>query len=182
MPDDLDAMLLRLRAQHSEPARRNWKSPIEARLVDDDEDDDERDEYEPHTQGTCGNGDDGAGNGRRRSGSSGREREPRESGSETTAAPDADGTAVHSVIKGAHDAGAGRDVLPQQRPGSASIAAEAPPSVPGHFADGERSPEVDPYSPDRSLYSPEWLAEFDRRCKAAVAEMTAAIERARQRR
>lgn len=39
--------------------------------------------------------------------------------------------------------------------------------------------QPDPYSPDRSLYPPEWLAEFDRRCKAAVAEMTAAIERAR---
>lgn len=59
------------------------------------------------------------------------------------------------------------------------VAAEAPPPVPGHLADGERSPEVDPYSPDPSLYSPEWLAEFDRRCAAAVAEMTAAIERAR---
>lgn len=69
MPDDLDAMLLRLRAQHSEPAPRKWKSPIEARLVDDDDDD----EPEP--------------------------------------------VAV----------------------------------------------QPDPYSPDRSLYSPEWLAEFDRR-------------------
>ncbi len=37
MSDDLDAMLLRLRAQHSEPAPRNWKSPIAARLVDDDD-------------------------------------------------------------------------------------------------------------------------------------------------
>lgn len=43
-----------------------------------------------------------------------------------------------------------------------------------------RSPEVDPYSPDPALYSPEWMAEFDRRCAEAVAEMTAAIERARQ--
>lgn len=62
------------------------------------------------------------------------------------------------------------------------VAAEAPPPVPGHLADGQRSPEVDPYSPDPSLYPPEWLAEFDRRCKAAVAEMTAAIDRARNER
>lgn len=40
-------------------------------------------------------------------------------------------------------------------------------------------PERDPYSPDPALYPPEWLAEFDRRCAEAVAEMTAAIERAR---
>ena len=40
-------------------------------------------------------------------------------------------------------------------------------------------PERDPYSPDPALYSPEWMAEFDRRCAAAVAEMNAAIERAR---
>ena len=86
MTDDLDAMLLRLRAQHSEPVRQTWKSPIEARLVDDDDD-----EPEP-------------------------------------------------------------------------VAVE---------------PERDPYSPDPRLYSPEWLAEFDRRCAAAVAEMNAAIERAR---
>lgn len=40
-------------------------------------------------------------------------------------------------------------------------------------------PERDPYSPDRRLYPPEWLAEFDRRCAAAVAQTRAAIERAR---
>lgn len=50
--------------------------------------------------------------------------------------------------------------------------------------EGDDEPEFvavqpDPYSPDPALYSPEWLAEFDRRCAAAVAEMTAAIKRAR---
>lgn len=55
------------------------------------------------------------------------------------------------------------------------VAAEAPPSVPGHLADRQRSPQVDPYSPDQSLYSPEWLAEFDRRCAEAVAQMKAAM-------
>lgn len=39
-------------------------------------------------------------------------------------------------------------------------------------------PERDPYSPDPRLYPPEWLADFDRRCAEAVAQMQAAIERA----
>lgn len=44
----------------------------------------------------------------------------------------------------------------------------------------EAGPEVDPYSPDPyspdpRLYPPEWLAEFDRRCDEAVAQMQAAI-------
>lgn len=37
-------------------------------------------------------------------------------------------------------------------------------------------PERDPYSPDPALYPPEWLAEFDRRCAEAVAEMDAIKE------
>ncbi len=43
-------------------------------------------------------------------------------------------------------------------------------------------PAQDPYSPDPRLYPPEWLAEFDRRCAAAVADMNAAIQRARNER
>lgn len=164
MPDELDAMLLRLRAQHSEPVRRTWTSGLEARLNEKERDDDEL-----HTKTIKYGCADGAGGNERDGGSSG--------GQRCLGGPST-GTEAHAVGQGANDARAGDVELPQQRTRSASLAAEAPPPVPGHLADGQRPSEVDPYSPDPSLYPPEWLAEFDRRCKAAVAEMTAAIERA----
>lgn len=169
MPDDLDALLLRLRAQHSEPAPRKWKSPIEARLVDDDdEEEDERDDDELHTKTIEYGCADGAGGNERGGGGGGGQR-----------CSGGTGTEAYAVGQDAHDARAGDVELPQQRTRSASLAAEAPPPVPGHLADRQRPPEVDPYSPDRRLYSRKWLAEFDRRCAEAVAQMTAAIERAR---
>lgn len=167
MPDALDALLLRLRAQHSEPARQTWKSPIEARLVDDD-DDDERDDDELHTKTIEYGCTDGIGGDERGGGSGGGQR-----------CSGGTGTEAYAVGQDAYDAGAEHAALSQQRAANAMVAAEAPPPVPGHLADGQRSPEVDPYSPDPGLYSPEWLAEFDRRCAEVIAQNWAAIERAR---
>jgi hypothetical protein len=161
MPDDLDAMLLRLRAQHSEPARQKWTSGLEARLNEKERDDDEL-----HTKTIEHGGADGAGGNERDGSGAGR----------------GAGTAADAQLKSAHDAGAEHAALSLQRTRASVVAAEAPPFVPGHLADRQRPPEVDPYSPDPSLYSPEWLAEFDRRCAEVIAQnwaAIAAIERAR---
>lgn len=166
MPDQLDAMLLRLRAQHSEPAPRTWKSPIEARLVDDD--DDERDDDEPHTR-TIENGcADGAG-GTEWNGSG------NSSGFKPAhVAPERDASASGRTTPSDADCAP----LNERRPLGASVDDPLAGLASVAAAQG-RPPEVDPYSPDPALYSPEWMAEFDRRCAEAVAEMTAAIERAR---
>ena len=171
MPDALDELLAKIQREHGPRAiyrppaivpAGTWKSGLEARCKD------ERDDDELHTKTIKYGCADGAGGNERGGGSGGGQR-----------CSGGTGTEAYAVGQDADDARAGHAALPQQRPGSPRLAAEAPPPVPGHFADGERSPEVDPYSPDRSLYSPEWLAEFDRRCAEAMAEMTAAIERAR---
>lgn len=88
MPDGLDAMLLRLRAQHSEPARRKWTSGLERRHP---EKDNERDDDEPHTKTIKYGCTDGAG---------GNEWDGSGAGRGAGTAPDADGTEAHAVIQG----------------------------------------------------------------------------------
>ncbi len=176
MPDALDELLAKIQQEHGPRAiyrppamvpARKWTSGLEARCKN------ERDDDELHAKTVEYGCADGAGGNERGGGGSGGR-------GARTAARDADGTEVHAVIQGASDAGgAGHAALPQQRTRASVVAAQAPPAVPGHLADRQRSPEVDPYSPDPRLYPPEWLAELDRRCAEAVAEMTAAIERAR---
>ena len=88
--------------------------------------------------------------------------------------------ATHSApgtTAGGQDADDARDrhsALSQQRDGSPPLAAEAPPPVPGLGAESQRSPEVDPYSPDLRQYSPEEIIAFVQR---AIDEAQKAIRR-----